>query len=130
MRKTETDPSQRLDVLLGAYARILHESRHRHDSDLRAMVHHSGPHVDHAEQRLRQMVIDAVAAAAATGTVRTDTPADELVSFRLHSLDAAVAAPSEAAVARLVTGSGPVWIPPEWSPRGRRHGEHISSGCG
>ncbi|MBF6072816.1 TetR/AcrR family transcriptional regulator [Nocardia farcinica] len=108
---TESDPSRRLDALLGAYARILRESRHRHDSDLGAMVRHSGPHVDHAEQRLRQLVTEAVAAAAATGTVRTDTPADELAIYCLHALDAAVAASSDAAVARLITviraGLGP-----------------------
>ncbi len=100
---TETDPSQRLDVLLGTYARILRESRHRHDSDLGAMARHSGPHVDHAEQRLRQLMTDAVAAAAAAGAVRTDTPAGELASYCLHALDAAIAASSDAAVARLIT---------------------------
>ncbi len=101
--ETEIDPSQRLDVLLGTYARILRESRHRHDSDLGAMVRHSGSHVDHAEQRLRQLMTDAVTAAAAAGTVRTDTPADELASYCLHALDAAVEASSGAAVARLIT---------------------------
>ncbi|MGY1948691.1 TetR/AcrR family transcriptional regulator [Nocardia asiatica] len=101
--ETETDPSQRLDLLLSAYARILRESRHRHDSDLGAMVHHSGPHVDHAEQRLRQLMTDAVAAAAEASAVRTDTPAGELASYCLHALDAAAAASSDAAVARLIT---------------------------
>ncbi|MGV9751053.1 TetR/AcrR family transcriptional regulator [Nocardia farcinica] len=101
--ETEADPSQRLDALLGTYARVLRESRHRHDSDLGAMAPHSGPHVDHAEQRLRQLMTDAVAAAAVAGSVRTDTPAGELASYCLHALDAAVAASSDAAVARLIT---------------------------
>ncbi|GAD83380.1 TetR/AcrR family transcriptional regulator [Nocardia asteroides NBRC 15531] len=101
--EAENDPSRRLDVVLGTYARILRESRHRHDSDLGAMVPHSGPHVDHAEQRLRQLMTDAVAAAAAAGAVRTDAPAGELAAYCLHALDAAVAASSVAAVARLVT---------------------------
>ncbi len=101
--EAEADPTQRLDVLLGTYAQILRESRHRHDSDLGAMVHHSGPHVDHAEQRLRQLMTDAVAAAAAAGTVRTDAPAGELANYCLHALDAAVSASSDAAVARLIT---------------------------
>ena len=101
--ETETDPSQRLDLLLSTYARILRESRHRHDSDLGAMVHHSGPHVDHAELRLRQLMTDAVAAAAEVSAVRTDTPAGELASYCLHALDAATAASSDAAVARLIT---------------------------
>ncbi|MEV0768541.1 TetR/AcrR family transcriptional regulator [Nocardia salmonicida] len=98
----ESDASQRLDILLSTYARILRESRRHHDTDLGALVHHGGSHVVHAEQELRQLMADSIGAAAGIGAVRADVPAAELAGYCLHALDAAVAATSDAAVARLI----------------------------
>ncbi|TDP38604.1 TetR family transcriptional regulator [Nocardia ignorata] len=97
----EGDASQRLDILLSTYARILRESRRHHGTDLGALVHH-GSHVVHAEQKLRQLMTDSIRAAAAIGAVRADVPAAELAGYCLHALDAAVSLPSEEAVQRLL----------------------------
>ncbi|WP_062986726.1 TetR/AcrR family transcriptional regulator [Nocardia salmonicida] len=98
----EGDASQRLNILLSTYARVLRESRRHHDTDLGALVHHGGSHVVHAEQKLRQLMTDSIGAAAAIGAVRADVPAAELASYCLHALDAAVSLSSEEAVQRLL----------------------------
>ena len=100
-RDQASGPAQRLEAVLETYARISHESHSRHEPGLAALMHR-GQVVARAEKHLRQMLRDLVAEAAATGYVRADVSAEELVSYCLHALTAASGLRSKAAVQRLV----------------------------
>ena len=95
------DPCQRLEAVLDAYALIQHEFREAHRGELAAHLHQA-THVARAQQQLRELVRDLLAAAAAAGQIRGDVAADELAAFCLHALAAATSLPSKAAVRRLV----------------------------
>ena len=95
------DPCQRLEAVLDAYALIQHEFREAHRGELAAHLHQAA-HVARAQQQLRELVRDLLAAAAAAGQIRGDVAADELAAFCLHALAAATSLPSKAAVRRLV----------------------------
>ena len=94
-------PVQRLEAVLHAYALISHASRKHRESELAGFLH-GDPQVARAENELRQLVRRLVADAVASGEVRDDVAADELVNYCLHALTAAVGVPSIAAVRRLV----------------------------
>lgn len=96
-----SDVSERLQVVLSTYANIVHESHGHANSDLGALLHR-GERVAKAEAELHDMVRDLIAAAAADGAIRSDTPPAELAAYCLSSLGAAGTAPSKAAVTRLV----------------------------
>jgi AcrR family transcriptional regulator len=109
--------SERLAAVLEAYARIAHEARAHHGTELgefAARLHwderrldqldrHRGGHVTRARHHLLAFLRDLLAEAAAAGDVRDDVAPDELASYCLHALAAAGSLPSEAAVRRLVT---------------------------
>jgi AcrR family transcriptional regulator len=94
-------PYQRLEAVLETYALIQHEFREAHRSELATHLHQT-PHAAHAQQQLHKLVRDLVTGAAAAGQVRDDVAADELATFCLNALAAAISLPSKAAVRRLV----------------------------
>ena len=100
--------SQRLDAVLTAYAQV---SRQQHDTEFAALLHR-GEHVAHAQQHLRRLVADLIAAGARDGDLRNDIPPAELATYCLHALTAAGSLPSQAAVRRLIavtlTGLRPI----------------------
>ncbi|OIJ64271.1 TetR/AcrR family transcriptional regulator [Streptomyces mangrovisoli] len=92
-------PEQQLEAVLRGYAHITHERPQ--DGEIAAFVHRD-QHVVRAQDRLRDLVRDVLAAAAAAGTVRDDVSPGELADYCLHALSAAGGLPSQAAVQRLV----------------------------
>ena len=95
------DADERLEAVLTAYAAVMYDSHGIANSDLGALLHR-GERVARAEQELRAMVRDLLAASARRGTVRDDIPAEELAAYCLSALAAAAQAPSLAAARRLV----------------------------
>jgi AcrR family transcriptional regulator len=100
-REQVGDPRERLAAVLEAYALIHYELRVAHGTEIAALLHR-GEHVVRARQHLRDLIRDLLSVAAQTGDVRDDIAADELATYCLHSLTAAGALPSKAAVRRLV----------------------------
>lgn len=97
-RDRDGTPVERLEAVLRAYADITHQS---HDNDLATLLHR-GEHVVRAQQHLRDLVRDLIAAGAKTGDLRGDIPPGELATYCLHALTAASSAPTKPAVQRLV----------------------------
>ena len=91
---------ERLAAVLEAYALIF--AQQQHGSELAALLHR-GKHVARAHQRVRDFVQDLVARGAAAGDLRDDVAPDELASYCLHALSAAVSLDSKNAVHRLVS---------------------------
>jgi AcrR family transcriptional regulator len=102
VRDQTADPAKRLPAVLTAYAIMRHESHGHHDPEVSARLHRDD-HVSHADHQLRHLVSSLLADAAAHGAIRDDLPIDELASYCLHALSAAIDLPSKAAVRRLVT---------------------------
>jgi AcrR family transcriptional regulator len=96
---TQGNASQRLEAVLAAYAQL---SRHQHDMELAALLHRGG-HVALAEQHLRHLITDLIAAGAREGDLRDDVAPSELATYCLHALTASGSLPSHAAVRRLVS---------------------------
>jgi AcrR family transcriptional regulator len=94
-------PARPLAAVLEAYALILFEYRGHRDTQLAAIMHRDD-HVARAEQHLRALLGDLIREAAGAGEVRDDVTSGELAAFCLHSLTAASALPTKAAVRRLV----------------------------
>jgi AcrR family transcriptional regulator len=92
---------ERLATVLEAYAGILRTRGRGHGPELGALLHRS-EHVAQARGSLHALIRDLVTEAAQSREARDDVPPDELASYCLHALEAAPAAPSEAAVRRLV----------------------------
>jgi AcrR family transcriptional regulator len=90
---------ERLEAVLEAYARIVHE---HHGTELAALLHR-GEHVARAQQQLSDFIRDLVAEGAEAGDLRDDVPPGELASYCLHAVAASAGLPSKAAVHRLVT---------------------------
>ena len=95
------DPGARLAAMLEAYALAVNEASGHADWALAGLLH-QGAHVAEAEVHLRHMMGAQMQEAAASGAVRRDVPADELVSYALTALSAASRLPSKTAVKRLV----------------------------
>jgi len=91
--------SQRLEAVLTAYAQL---SRQQHDTELAALLYR-GEHVAHAQQHLRQLITDLIAAGARDGDLRSDVAPSELATYCLHALTAAGGMPSQAGVRRLIS---------------------------
>ncbi len=100
LRDQAGDPVERLEAVLGAYARVCYHREH-HGPELAALLHR-GEHVVRAQQRLVELIRDLLTEVATTGDLRDDVAPDELASYCLHALTAASSAPSEAAVRRLL----------------------------
>jgi len=101
-RDQASDPNQRLNVVLRAYARIAHQTRRRHDSEIGRFLHRD-EHLADAQRQLHDLVTSLITDAVRDGKLRADMPPAELASYCLHALNAAASLPSEAAVGRLVT---------------------------
>lgn len=94
----EREPlGRRLEAVLDAYARIMHE---RGSGALVGFMHQHA-HVEHAQQHLAGFVRDLIAEEAELGTVRRDTSPSELAEYVLHALEAASIAKSAAAARRI-----------------------------
>jgi len=100
-RDQATNPGERLEAVLSAYASIAHETRGHNDAELAALLHRD-EQVDRAEQHLREMIRDLLTEAQKVGVVRDDVAPEELTSYCLHALTAAGRLRSKAAVGRLV----------------------------
>lgn len=100
-RDGERDPAQQLAAVLEAYALIAQGSRGHHDTELAALLHRD-EHVAGAEQHLRDMIRDLVAAGAKAGAIRRDVQPGELANYCLHALTAAGNLSSKTAIRRLV----------------------------
>ncbi|WP_433430491.1 TetR/AcrR family transcriptional regulator [Nonomuraea sp. CA-141351] len=102
VKEREGDAGRRLEAMLETYA-LMHQrmARHGFGGDLVALLHRSED-VGRAQRRLHEMLRDTLADAVRAGDVRDDVPADELATFCLHALRAAVELSSEAAARRLV----------------------------
>jgi AcrR family transcriptional regulator len=96
-----SDASERLRDVLHAYAFIVYGSRSHRDSELAAALH-PDPQVASADHELRQLLLALLKEARATGSVRDDVSAGELVSFCVSSLSSAHELGSNAAIKRLV----------------------------
>lgn len=97
-----TDATERLESVLGAHARHIHDTKDHHNTELAAIVH-QGKHVAKARHRLRDFIESLLTDAAQTGGVRHDMPTSELAEYCIHALGAAQEMPSKAAVDRLVS---------------------------
>jgi AcrR family transcriptional regulator len=95
-------PIERLEAVLGVYARLSRQSRDHHDSELAALLHRD-PQVAAAHRSVHDMVRELVTDAVAAGEVRDDIAPHELTTYCLHALTAAGSLPSKAALDRLVT---------------------------
>jgi AcrR family transcriptional regulator len=102
VRDRASDPGERLEAVLEAYALISRESQGHHDTELAAFLHRD-EQLARPQRQLRDMIRRLLIEGAETGAVRDDVAPDELASYCLHALAAARNAPSKAAVRRLVT---------------------------
>jgi AcrR family transcriptional regulator len=100
-RERGGDPGERLSAVLEAYALLHYDLRVAHGTEIAALLHRRD-HVVRAQEHLSDFVRDLLSEAARSGDVRDDVSADELATYCLHSLTAANALPSKAAVRRLV----------------------------
>jgi AcrR family transcriptional regulator len=94
------DPATRLAAVLERYAAIT-AGRGGHDAELAAVLHRD-EQVAAARHRLRRLLADLLAEAAAAGAVRDDVTPDELAAYCLAALAAAGELPSRAGRRRLV----------------------------
>ena len=104
VRSRAGDASERLEVVLEAYALLSHERfSHEDPSPELATLLHRGVHITGAQQQVHGMIKDLLIEAAQTGEVRDDVTPDELALYCIHALRAASSLPTKAAVRRLVT---------------------------
>jgi len=96
------EPADRLTAVLERYAASAHAGRGGHDAELAALLHRD-EQVAAARHRLRRLLADLIAEAAAAGVVRDDIAPDELAAYCLGALAAAGELSSRAALRRLVT---------------------------
>jgi AcrR family transcriptional regulator len=101
VRDRLTEPGQRLEAVLEAYALIRHRSHRHRDPDLAAVLHQN-ERIVQSERKLHDLIRDVIAEGATTGIVRTDVTPDELATYCLSALDAAGSLGSLAAAHRLV----------------------------
>jgi AcrR family transcriptional regulator len=92
-------PAHRLELMLGAYARIAHEE---HGSEIVALLQRA-EHVTQSYKQLTTLLRELMSEGAREGQLREDVPPEELVTFCLHALSASSHLPSQAAVRRLVS---------------------------
>lgn len=95
------DPADRLAAVLERYAAGAHAGRGGHDAELAAVLHRD-VQVAAARQRLRRLLADLIAEAAAARVVRDDLAPDELAAYCLAAVGAAAELSSRAGLRRLV----------------------------
>jgi AcrR family transcriptional regulator len=96
-----SEPGKRLADVLAAFALLSHQAHDDGDTEIAALLHR-GPHVARADEQLHHLILSLVTEAVASGDVRGDLSADEIVTFCLHALSGANRLPTKAAVQRLV----------------------------
>jgi AcrR family transcriptional regulator len=101
LRARASNPGERLEAVLQAYAVIAHQSHGHPDSSLAAFLHRGEP-VARARHELRAMLRDLLTECAGSGEVRDDVAPDELATYCLHALEGASSLRSKPAVHRLV----------------------------
>ncbi|OKK03471.1 TetR family transcriptional regulator [Streptomyces sp. CB03234] len=111
LRDRPGSAGERLEAVLERYALISHH-RGRHGTEELAALLHRGERVADVQRRLTELFRDVLTEAAAEGAVRDDVATDELARYCLHSLGAAGALDSEAAVRRLVAVTSAGLRPP------------------
>ena len=100
--KDNTDGAgRRLEAVLQAYARIAHQTRSHHNTEIGRFLHRD-EHLADAQQQLHDLITSLVNDAGEGGELRGDVPPAELAAYCLHALNAAGGLPSQAAVDRLV----------------------------
>jgi AcrR family transcriptional regulator len=97
LRGQPGNPLERLEAVLGSYALI----RHEHHPDLEAVLHR-GEHLAHAQRHLSELIRELIVECVKAGRVRKDVSPEELATYCLHALGAAVGLRSRSAVQRLV----------------------------
>jgi AcrR family transcriptional regulator len=102
VRDGADEAGERLEVVLGAYARIAHEHYGMEPNAHLAELLHRGEHVGRAQRRLGDLVRGLLADAQGTGDVRDDVAPGELSAYCLHALAAAHSLSSGAEIQRLV----------------------------
>jgi AcrR family transcriptional regulator len=95
------DSAERLRAVCLAYGRILQQRQQHGDAELSAVLHNRQP-TDDSQAQLVAIFVGLITEAAAAGAVRPDVPPGELAAYSLSALEAASAATSQAALARLV----------------------------
>jgi len=98
LRGQPGNPLERLEALLGTYALIRHE---HHGTGLEALLHRH-EHLAHAQRRLSELIRELIVECVKAGEVRKDVSPEELATYCLHALGAAVSLRSRTAVQRLV----------------------------
>jgi len=101
IRDRAGDASERLELVLEAYALISQESHGHNDTELEALLHRD-EQVVRGQQHVHEMIRDLLAEGIGIGSIRDDVAPDELASYCLHALTAASRLRSKAAVRRLV----------------------------
>lgn len=101
VRDHASEPGQRLEAVLQAYALIVHQTRRHYDAELVTFLH-ADEQVARAQRPLHDLIARLLADGAAAGDLRDDIAPGELASYCLHALTAASSLPSQAAVHRLV----------------------------
>jgi AcrR family transcriptional regulator len=94
-------PRERLGGVLERFARISHEARGHHDSELSRFLRRD-EHVALAQDRVQQLIAELIVEGSEAGEVRADVPPDELAIYCVQALTAAASLRSRAAIRRLV----------------------------
>jgi len=94
----EGHAKERLKAVLENYAM----ARHEHRNDELAALLHRGEHIERAHRRLHELIRDLLLQCVQSGDVRRDVPPDQLASYCVNALAAALELPSRLAVRRLV----------------------------
>ncbi len=92
---------ERLERVLERFARISHQARGHHDSDLARFLRRDD-HVAHAQDRVQRLFAELIVEGSEAGDVRDDVPPEELANYCLHALNAAASLRSKHALHRLV----------------------------
>jgi AcrR family transcriptional regulator len=101
VKDSTAGPGHRLQAVLQSYARIAHQTRSHHNTEIGRFLHRDD-HLADAQQQLHDLITSLVAEAIQAGELRGDVPPSELAAYCLHALNAASSLPSQAAVDRLV----------------------------
>jgi AcrR family transcriptional regulator len=121
-------PTERLAMVLEAYAHIQHK---RHANELSALLHQDR-HAAPAQKQLSDLIEGLLVECREVGSVRGDVPPDELANFCIHALGAAGALGSEEAVQSLVAVTlGGLQPYERIGVRSHRHSKvhHVASDC-
>ena len=102
VRDERSDPGQRLEAVLTAYAQIVHGRARHSGADLSALLHRD-EHVAAAQHQVHDLMRGVLADAVAAGQIRDDIAPDELARYCVRALSAAGDLPDSEAVQRLVT---------------------------